>query len=498
MELYINMPLAAAVDLGSNSFHLLVVQEESGKIRPIDRIKEPVRLAAGLDDAGVLSRDAMERALRCLERFCQRLQPIPASRVRVAGTNTLRKARNAEEFIRKAERAIGHPIDVISGHEEARLIYLGVAHGTEDDGRLRLVVDIGGGSTELILGRGLVPNRMESLFMGCVSMSRVYFSDGAITPSRMRRAELEALRELEPIAATFRSAGWGRAIGSSGTILAVLEIAQAQGWSTNGITAGALKKIEKIVAEAGRVEKLPFSALDEDRKLVFPGGVAILGAVFRSLGLDVLDVSPSALREGLLYDLLGRNSEADSRETTVRNLAEQFRVDAQQAHRVQNLALDLFAQVASICGLTEEDRHFLSWAALLHEIGLFISYTQYHKHGSYIVNHIDMPGFSLRDQQRLAFLVRSHRRKYPREEFLKIREEDRDSTFCLSVLLRLATVLERGRQDSFLPKIGVEAGERRWRLRFPPNWLEQHPLTKADLEAEMAYLEPMGLRLRFE
>ncbi|VVM07396.1 Ppx/GppA phosphatase family protein [Methylacidimicrobium tartarophylax] len=492
------MPLAAAVDLGSNSFHLLVIQEEKGQFRPIDRLKEPVRLAAGLDAAGTLSRDAMDRALRCLERFGQRLKPIPPSRVRVAGTNTLRKARNAEEFIRKAEKALGHSIDVISGHEEARLIYLGVAHGTEEDGRLRLVVDIGGGSTELILGRGLIPERMESLFMGCVSMSGAHFADGAISPSRMRRAELEALRELEPIAATYRSAGWGRAIGSSGTILGIFGVVQAEGWSTHGITAAALKKIEKALVEAGRVDKLPFGGLDEERKLVLPGGVAILVALFQALGIGVLEVSHSALREGLLYDLLGRNSEADSRETTVRNLAEQFRIDAQQAHRVQKLALNLFEQVAAICRFTKEDRHFLSWAALLHEIGLFIAYSQYHKHGAYILSHIDMPGFSLGDQQRLAFLVRSHRRKYPGQELLLLREADRNSTFCLSILLRIAIVLARSRQDPLLLEIGMEGGERRWKLRFPPNWLTEHPLTKADLEAEAAYLEPQGFRLRFD
>ncbi len=492
------MPLAAAADLGSNSFHLLVVQEENGQIRPIDRLKEPVRLAAGLDAHGNLSRDAMERALRCLERFGQRLKPIPRSRVRVAGTNTLRKARNAAELIQRAERALGHSIDVISGHEEARLIYQGVAHGTEDDGGRRLVVDIGGGSTELILGRGLAPERMESLFMGCVSMSTAYFGDGTITPSRFRRAELEALRELESIASTYRTAGWRRVIGSSGTILAILGVVQSEGWSTDGITAGALKKVEKALLDAGRVDKLPFRAIDEDRRVVFPGGVAILAAIFEALGVDALEISHSALREGLLYDLLGRNSEADSRETTVRNLAEQFHVDRQQAGRVQRQAFALFEPAASTCRFTQEDRHFLSWAALLHEIGLLISYTQYHKHGSYILSHIDMPGFSLRDQQRLAFLVRSHRRKYPAEELLQLRDEDRDSAFALSILLRVAIVLERGRQDAPLPKIGFDAGERRWKLRFPPHWLEEHPLTRADLEAEAAYLEPMDFRLRLE
>ncbi|VVM08524.1 exopolyphosphatase / guanosine-5'-triphosphate,3'-diphosphate pyrophosphatase [Methylacidimicrobium cyclopophantes] len=492
------MPLAAAVDLGSNSFHLLVVQEENGQIRPIDRLKEPVRLAAGLDTEGTLSREAIERALRCLERFGQRLKPIPPDRIRVAGTNTLRKARNAEEFIRRAEQALGHSIDVISGHEEARLIYLGVAHETEDDGQLRLVIDIGGGSTELILGRGLIAERMESLFMGCVSMTAAHFPEGTITSSRMRRAVLEALRELEPIATIYRSAGWRRAIGSSGTILAALSVVEGEGWSTNGITADALKKIEKVLVEVGKAEKLPFRELDEERRLVFAGGIAILSAIFHALGIEVLEVSHNALREGLLYDLLGRNSEADSREKTVRNLMEQFHIDVPQAHRVQKRALHLFEQVASTCRLSEEDRHFLSWASVLHEIGLFISYTQYHKHGAYVLNNLDMPGFSLRDQQRLAFLVRSHRRKYPEEVLLRLREEDRNSTFCLSLLLRIAILLERSRQDSLLPVIELDVEERRWKLRFPPNWLEEHPLTKADLAAEAVYLAPMGFRLRFE
>ncbi|MDD2677702.1 MAG: exopolyphosphatase, partial [Methylacidiphilaceae bacterium] len=332
----------------------------------------------------------------------------------------------------------------------------------------------------------------------CVSMSGAHFAEGTISASRMRRAELEALRELEPIAATYRSAGWKKAIGSSGTILGIFGVVQAQGWSTHGITAAALKKVEKALVEAGRVDKLPFGGLEEERRLVLPGGVAILIALFQALGIDVLEVSHSALREGLLYDLLGRNSEADSRETTVRNLAEQFRIDPQQAHRVQKMALNLFEQVTALYRFTKEDRHFLSWAALLHEIGLFIAYTQYHKHGAYVLSHLDMPGFSLGDQQRLAFLVRSHRRKYPGQELLLLREADRNSTFYLSVLLRIAIVLARGRQDPLLSEIGVEGGERRWNLRFPPNWLTEHPLTKADLEAEAAYLEPLGFRLRFD
>ncbi|ACD82321.1 Exopolyphosphatase [Methylacidiphilum infernorum V4] len=492
------MDLAASVDIGSHSFHLIVVQVENGSIRAIDKIRDPVSLAAGLDENRYLSKESISRAVNSLRKFGERLRSIPPHRVRAVGTNTLRTAKNREEFIKSAEEALGHQIDVISGHEEARLIYLGVAHSMEDDGQKRLVIDIGGGSTELILGEGFLPRRVESLYIGCVSLSKAFFSEGIIAASRLRDAEIMALQELEPIANIFKKQGWQRTIGSSGTILAIQDIVIAEGWSKSGISASSLKKLRKYLLSAGSIERLSLKGVDYDRKQVLPGGFAILSAIFEALSIENMEVSSGALREGVIYDLLGRLYQKDIREKTVRELMNRFQVDEAQAERVRAVALSFYEKVKKDWKIEGDfQRRILIWASLLHEIGLFVSYSQYHKHGQYLLNHLDMPGFSLRDQQCLSFLVRSHRRKFPLAELQLLRSEDRETMRKLGVLLRLAVLINRVRNDDETPQIDIKASSSLIKLTFPQGWLKDHPLTEADLATEAQYLVNAGFFLQY-
>lgn len=489
----------AAVDLGSNSFHMIVTQIADGNVKVVDRMREMVRLAGGLDERNRLDEEVMERAVDCLRRFGQRLRDLPNGKVRAVGTNTLRKARNAAQFLARAEQALGHCIDIISGHEEARLIYLGVSHSLEDDSRRRLVVDIGGGSTELILGRKFEPQYMESLHMGCVSMSLKYFADGAIGAERMRAAEIQALQELEPVGAVYRGIGWETAIGASGSVIAIHEAVQGEGWTKEGITPGALRKLGKAMVAAGHVDKLDLNGVTAERAPVFPGAVAILGAVFEAFGIEQMSVASGALREGLVYDLIGRIHRDDIRERTVLELSKRYQIEAAQARRVQRQALVFFDQVASAWALNPtEHRQWLLWAAYLHEIGLAISHSQYHKHGGYLLNNLDMPGFSRGEQQRLAFLVRAHRRKFPAGEIQALAEDDAETMCRLSILMRLAVLVHRSRTNAAPPSMEMEAGNSTIRLRFPQEWLEAHPLTQADLEQEADYLKVIDIKLKFK
>ncbi|CAI9086498.1 exopolyphosphatase [Candidatus Methylacidiphilum fumarolicum] len=492
------MDLAASVDIGSHSFHLLVVQVENETIRPIDKIRDPVALAAGLDENRFLTPEAITRAINSLNKFGERIKAIPSHRVRAVGTNTLRIAKNSEQFLKLAEAALGHQIEIISGHEEARLIYLGVAHSMEDDGQKRLVVDIGGGSTELILGESFIPQRVESLYIGCVSFSKTFFPDGIVSASRLRNAEISALQELEPIVGSFKKYGWQRVIGSSGTILAIQQGVIAEGWSNSGITASSLKKLRKHLLSIGQIDKLSIKGIDFDRKQVLAGGFAILSAIFESLDIKTMEVSSGALREGVIYDLLGRLCQKDIREKTVRELINRFQIDEAQADRVRALSVFFYEKVKKDWKI-EEDFHkrMIVWASLLHEIGLFISYSQYHKHGQYLLNHLDMPGFSLRDQQCLAFLVRSHRRKFPLSELQLLRQEDREAMRKLGVLLRLSVLLNRVRNSQELPEIKITVNANLISLTFPKGWLQNHPLTSADLATESKYLINAGFFLQY-
>ncbi len=489
----------AAVDLGSNSFHMIIMQQADGRLQVVDKIKESIRMAAGLDSKNHLSAEAMDRAIDCLGRFGQRLRDMPKGSVRIVGTNTLRKAKNSEEFLAKAEEAVGHPIDIISGREEARLIYLGVSHSLEVDSKRRLVMDIGGGSTEFIIGQQFKPQRAESLHMGCVVFSKKFFADGKIDLRSMYKAELAALMELESIEKRYRKMGWDSAIGASGTILAIHEVLTKQGWSKDGITAEGLSKLKKYLIETGHVDKIQLTGLTSDRTSIFPGGVAILAASFQSLKIDRMLVSDGALREGVIYDLLGRIRKEDVRERTVETLEQHYRINKEQADRVEKTALYFLKQANRDWELNlDENARLLRWAARLHEIGIAISYSQYHKHGYYLLSHLDMPGFSRRDQQLLATIVRGHRRKFPHSEMGLLPKKSRSVAEKLCTLLRLSAVLHRSQSEEPLPKIKLTANQNRIKLEFPSGWLDEHPLTFADLEQESEYLKNAGFKLKVQ
>ena len=487
----------AAVDLGSNSFHMLVARTKGGEPVLVDRLREMVQLASGLDADGRLSPESRDRAIECLRRFGQRLRHMDPSEVRAVGTNTLRAAVDAGEFLVDAERALGHSIETVSGIEEARLIFLGVTRTLPGPQRRRLVVDIGGGSTELIVGEE-VPLEMESLYMGCITFSRAHFGDGRLTAGNWRRAELAALQELEPVTERFRAIDWEEAVGASGTIRAIDGLVRTYGWSRKGITAAALGRLREALLKAGRVGRLKLEGLNPRRRTTIAGGTAILSALFEALGINVMRRSDGALREGLLYDSLGRIRDQDVRERGVEALADRAHVDRQQAARVKQTGLSLLAQVADGWDLANRNaRQFLSWAANLHEIGLDIAHNHYHRHGEYIVAHADLQGFSLPEQQVLATLVRSHRRKFPTEVIAALPRNWSAWTERLAMPLRLSVVLHRSRSPLPLPPVEVGAARNALDLRFPPGWLDEHPLTRADLETEAAYLREAGYRLSF-
>ncbi len=505
----------AAVDLGSNSFHMIVARIRDGHMEVIDRMKEMVRLASGLDEHKNLTPAIQATALACLERFGQRVRAMPPGSVRAVGTNTLRSAHNAQDFLRRAEDALGHPIETIAGREEARLIYLGVAHGLPDVRRQCLVMDIGGGSTEFIIGKGFETLRRESLFMGCVSMSLKFFADGKLTDERMRQAEILARLELQPIAEEYRQTGWELVMGSSGSIRAIGAVIRENQWNADSITPESLAKLRAQVLAAGHVDKLNLAGLSEERKPVFAGGLAVLLAAFNELGITAMQVSDYALREGLVYDLMGRIQHEDIRERTIQRLLEKFRIDKAQAQRVADTAKMLHTQVRGTWDFNgEECQCVLRWSAQLHEIGLMIAHNQYHKHGAYILSNSDLSGFSRREQNIMAALVRAHRRKFPIEAFAELPESDAPIAIRLCAILRLAVLLRRNQSDTPLPSIALHvekkplsapenaANRKRNRsdtliLEFPPQWLQQHPLTKADLQCEAEYLKAADIVLKF-
>ena len=488
----------AAIDLGSNSFHMIVARIDDGHLQVIDRLKEMVRLGEGLTDNKFLRPEVAERALACLERFGQRLRGMPLGSVRAVGTNTLRQVRPEARFLERAELALGHPIDVISGREEARLVYLGVAHGLAAGAERRLVVDIGGGSTELIVGEGFAADLRESLHMGCVTMSQRWFAEDKISAKLMDKAELTGALEVRPVRELFRRARWVHAVGSSGTIKAIATVVGEEGWSEDGISAEALLRLREALVAAGRTSAIALKGLADERRPVFAGGVAVLRSVFTTLGIQHMQVSDEALREGLVYEMMGRIHHEDVRERTVSALMRRFAVERGQARRVQTTALALFRQVAAPWGLHDLDYPlFLAWAARLHEVGLAISHSQYQKHGGYLLRNADMSGFTRQQQQVLAALVLGHRRKFPVQEFLALPKPVQDPARRLCILLRLAVLIHRGRSPNTKPRPRLVAEGCDLRLSFPGRWLDSHPLTRLELEQEAQALTAAGMTLEF-
>jgi exopolyphosphatase / guanosine-5'-triphosphate,3'-diphosphate pyrophosphatase len=487
----------AAVDLGSNSFHMVVARYSHGQLIILDRLREMVRLAAGLDETGRLDRTAIDTALSCLQRFGQRLHDMKAESVRVVGTNTLRRAKRRGAFLDRARAALGHPIEIISGIEEARLIYLGVAHTTPSEPGRRLVADIGGGSTEIIIGEGVHAKRLESLYMGCVSTSARFFADGEITEKRMKRARLAARLELEPVRAAFRDYGWDQAVGTSGTIRSVSDVLRSRGTSDGVITPAAVESLIEQTIRAGNVERMRLTGLSEERIPVFAGGLAILAEILGILDIKHMRAADGALREGLLYDMIGRLTNEDARSRSVRAMQGRYHVDIAQAERVEATVQDFLTQTQEAWGLED---HFaplvMSWAAKLHEIGLDVSHSHYHKHGAYLLEHADMPGFPQEEQKILACIVGAHRRKVHLEDLEDLSPPWHLKVEFLIVILRLAVLLHRGRSVVALPKITLQAKGRSLEMGLPRGWVDDHPLTMTDLENESEYLKSIGFRLK--
>jgi len=487
----------AAVDLGSNSFHMVVARYSHDQLVIIDRLREMVRLAAGVEENGRIDKEVANRALACLERFGQRLRDMHADSVRVVGTNALRVAHRKQAFLERAREALGHPIEIISGMEEARLIYSGVAHTMPSEPGRRFVVDIGGGSTELIIGEGLTPLELESLQMGCVSLSERFFRDGKISAKRVDRARVAARLELEPVQAAFRRRGWDRCAGSSGTVRAIGEAIQELDPTARTITAAGLENTLKYLVEAGHIRELRLAAITEDRRPVFPGGVAIMAAMFDVLGLDEMQIAEGAMRDGILYDMVGRFTDEDARERTVRAMQLRYHVDGAQAERVGATVLDFLQQTRETWRLSDAlADQSLKWAAALHEIGLDVSHSGYHRHGAYLLENADMPGFPRGEQLLLARLVGGHRRKFVQQGLEDLIPPWDRSALYLIVLLRLAVLLHRGRSPVALPPIGLTASYRSLEIELPGRWLSDHPLTAADLQQETEHLGAAGFRVR--
>ncbi len=484
----------AAVDMGSNSFRLEVVRVSGDQLYPLDSLKETVRLAGGLSADKELDESTQAGALACLQRFGERLRGLSPEAIRCVGTSTLRIARNANAFIRKAEEALGHPIEIVAGREEARLIYLGVAHSLPASEDRRLVVDIGGGSTEFIIGQRLEPHECESLHMGCVNFTQRFFANGLIDKAAMKAAEMTARAEVERIAHTFSRANWQQAVGSSGTARALREILEKNGLVERGITADGLAKLRSLLIKVDSADALDLAGLRGDRRPVIAGGFAIMSGLFAELGIEQMDVTETAMREGILYDLLGRFHKQDMREVTVDEFMRRYHIDTRQAARVRRVALSLLAANGVV---SDNDERFLDWAARLHEIGLSVSHGGYHRHSGYILEKADMPGFSRSDQARLALLARAQRGVLLKLPEFAAESGLSDNDRLLVWVLRQAVILCRSRRDVEIPDIKVEANGKKFRLSLPQNWLELHPLTQRALEEEAVHWHAVGIKYLF-
>ncbi len=490
----------AAVDLGSNSFHMIVCSLIDGKLQTVDRLKEMVRLASGLDKKNYLDEITQERALACLERFGQRIKYFPPESVRIVGTSTLRTAKNAAQFLEKAEIALNHPIHIIAGIEEARLIYQGVANTlSSQTGVVRLVMDIGGGSTEYIIGSGDNALDKESLPMGCVTTSSLFFKNGKLSKSTFNEAVLFAQRRLEPFQQKFQRQNWDEAIGASGSLKAIDKVLQAKNWSNNGITREGLEQLVQYLSTCSDIKDLNLPDLDLERLPVFVGGVAIVYATFKSLGITQMTISDGALREGLIHDLLGRIYNHDIRSETVHSIAERYHVDIPHTFRIKNTLDYLLSSVPENYFQIDSEyaQQFLHWAAELHELGRDIAHSQYHKHSAYVIENGDFAGFSRQDQMVLAAIVKAHRRKFSLKVFADLPFPWYDDAPKLALLLRLAVLLHRNRQDYEVPLFKFSFEKSKLKLGFPNGWLETAPLTQADLLHEVEQLKTAGLKLEF-
>ncbi|CAM3946232.1 exopolyphosphatase [Aeromonas bestiarum] len=490
--------LYAAVDLGSNSFHMVIARLNEGRLQIVDRIKERVRLAEGMDAQRRMSVEAMGRGLECLALFAERLTNIKPDQIRIAGTYTLRRASNAREFVSEATKVLNHPIEIISGQEEARLIYQGVAHTQHIEGQV-LVVDIGGGSTELIIGEGFDHKALTSRKMGCVSFTQSFFANGKLSEKAFNNAVLEAQHQLAPIINQYRKLGWQSCLGSSGSIRTVRDVLQGEGWTDGAITLAGLERLKREMLDHKRVDQLKLAGLTEERQEVFAAAVAILLGLFTSLPIDRMEYSDGALREGLLYEFEERLQHHDIRERTALALSTHYRIDKRQANRVEQSVLTLFDALSGPWEMQEEPyRAILGWAARLHEIGLAINYSGIHRHSAYILQNTDLPGFNQDDQALLAALVRFQRKGLKLSELPPLPNHDEQTVLRCIRILRLAVAAHHRRQDNLLPEWKVQAAEDQLVVTLPIDWCDENRLLIQNLEKEHRYCQEQGWPLLFQ
>ena len=491
-------PQYASVDLGSNSFHLVMARIVDGELVILDKLKERVRLASGLTEENFLNQAVQEQALTCLDRFGHRLAHLPRGKVRVVGTNTLRKAKNAELFIQKAEAVLGHEIEIISGLEEARLIYKGVAQFLPSSDERRLVVDIGGGSTECIIGRDLEILQADSFYMGCVEFTNHFFPRSSWSQKDFQAAVTAARLQIGPIQRKYKDLGWGHVFGSSGTINAVGEVLRANQFGST-ITRSGIDWLFGYIQGARSAEALNLDGLKQDRVPVFVGGVCILWALFHGLKIESMTPVSTALREGVLAELAGMEESGDVREQSVSRLVRRFAADADHAALVKSVLKTIGPQFLSSWEMDPDvNLKLLDWAADLHEIGKSIQYSGYHKHSAYLVSNSHLAGFSRQDQNALSAMLLCHRRKLERGRITAFVGQRTEEIVRLTVILRLAVLLCRTRSQIARPSVDVNIVGDVLTLSFPIGYLNERPLTAADLAQEADLLKVAGIDLRID
>lgn len=479
----------AAIDLGSNSFHLVVARLTNGTLQPLVQDKQLVRLADGLDDNQELSEEAMERGLNVLRSFGETVKQLNPANIRIVATYTLRRAKNRNKFVRAARNIFPLPIEIISGDEEARLIYQGIAHTTHAEGK-RLVVDIGGGSTEIVIGEHFDTLQLSSQPMGCISYTRRFFADGTITKKKFKEAETRARQRLEIIDRRFCNTGWDAALGTSGTAKAIAQYAESHDLMDQGcFNLKSLKQMKSHLIAAGQADLI--EGVDDARKPVMAAGLSIMIAVFKQLNIDKISVADAALREGVLYELTERMQHQDIRERTVNSLVVRYDIDQEQTRRVQQTAERLYRPYSHLipAAQTEDMERILNWAITLHEIGLHVNRRGIQRHSKYIIENIEMPGFSDEEQKLLGLLVGSYRKNFQRRKIPEFNQYEPGQIFMLIVILRLSTLLNQRRLDGYIPEFAFSTTDKAAQITFPKHWLRERELIRADLKFEAEVLE---------
>lgn len=473
----------AAVDLGSNSFRLHIGEPAGGRMHIVRTARDPIRLAAGLDRYNMLTEAAMRSAVKTLQDFRAILDEYTLDAVRVVATNTLRVARNAEQLLPQLEAAIGHPIEVISGEEEGRLIYMGVARAIDKPDERRLVIDIGGGSTEVIAAIGPEINLVESFGIGTHPQTAAFFADGCITPQAFDAAVTEARARFEDAADLYKAQGWDAAYGSSGTMRAINEVISRNGIGDGRMSQASLHALRDILLALGHVDAFTLPGVKKERVPVMVGGLTVLIGVMQELGVQQLTAINAGLRLGVLSDLELRANRLDRRDAAIRACMRRFGVDSQRALRTAKIASLLYEKLNP-----SDAQHYLCWSAMLHEVGLQISMTGAHKHGAYIVEHADLPGFTTREQRLMASLILGQK-----GNLRKIRETLGEADVAKAVLaLRMAVVFMHARADEYLAGLNMRMRQR-IELELPAALLEKHPTLGPWLQKEEGAWNEVGI-----